>query len=73
MVIRGPENICVERLKDGTEIVLYGCRMLSNIINQCLNGHPVSDQRKVFIYLLNTKKNRKRIQVTIKEFWCRVQ
>ncbi|KAH0945861.1 hypothetical protein HN011_010528, partial [Eciton burchellii] len=40
----GPRAICADLLKDGTE-KLY--RMLSNIINQCLNEHPVPNQWKV--------------------------
>jgi len=44
--ICGPESVCAEFLKGGTE-KLY--RILSNIIKQCLNGHSVSDQWKVYL------------------------
>jgi len=67
--ICGSEGICAEFLKNGTE-KLY--RMLSNIISQNLNRHPIRSMESS-TSTPYTKKDPRRILTIIEKFRCQVQ
>ena len=53
----GPEGVYAELIKSGSKKLF---RMLTNIVNQCLNGHPVPEQwKKAYISSIYKKGSRK--------------
>jgi hypothetical protein len=62
---RGPEGVYAELLKHGTDKLM---KMLTRIINRCLNGEEAPQQWKVAYISSVHKKGSKKIVLTIEAF-----